>query len=48
MTTGCWFAVIAVLLAVLAAGCTDRGGASSDNDRHPVFYGGVSGGGTRP
>jgi hypothetical protein len=48
MTTRCWFAVIAVLFAVLAAGCTDSGGAGSDNDRQPVFYGGVSGGGTRP
>ena len=44
----CRFAVIAVLLAVFAPGCTDSGGAGPDNNRHPVFYGGVSGGGTRP
>jgi hypothetical protein len=39
--------VIGLLLTLLVVGCAD-GGASSDNDKHPVFYGGVNGGGTRP
>jgi hypothetical protein len=40
-------AVIWLLLSLLAAGCADTGGAS-DNDRRGVFYGGISGGGSRP
>ena len=48
MTTRRWFAVMALLLAVLAASCAESGGAGSDNDKHPVFYGGVSAGGARP
>jgi hypothetical protein len=48
MKTRCWFAVIELLLAMLAAGCADSGAADSDNDRHPVFYGGATGGGVRP
>jgi hypothetical protein len=40
-------ALIALLLTLLPAGCADSG-ASSDNDKHPVFYGGVNGGGSRP
>jgi hypothetical protein len=47
MRRSCRFAVIALLLAALA-GCAESGSDSSDSDRHPVFYGGVSGGGTRP
>jgi hypothetical protein len=34
-------------LLLLAAGCADNGTAS-DNDKPPVFYGGVSSGGSRP
>src|SRR5215469_11162002 len=41
------FAVLGLVLPLLAAGCADTG-SSSDNDRHSVFYGGVSGGGLRP
>jgi hypothetical protein len=41
------FAVIGLLLALLTAGCADTG-ATSDNDKRGVFYGGVSAGGTRP
>lgn len=40
-------AVLGLLLTTLAAGCADNG-AASGNDRRPVFYGGVSGGGTWP
>ena len=36
------------VVAVLAAGCADSGGAGSDSERHPVFYGGVAAGGARP
>jgi len=40
-------AVIWFLLSLLVAGCADTG-AASDNDRRGVFYGGISGGGSRP
>ncbi len=39
-------AVIGFLL-LLMVGCAETG-ATSDNDKRPVFYGGVNGGGTRP
>src|SRR5580692_3967705 len=42
-----WFSVMALMLSLLAAGCADSG-ATSDNDKRGVFYGGVSAGGTRP
>lgn len=42
-----WLALIGVCLFLLA-GCVESGGAGADSDKHPVFYGGVSGGGTRP
>ena len=41
------FAVVGLLLALLTAGCADTG-STSDNDKRGVFYGGVTGGGTRP
>jgi hypothetical protein len=41
------FALIGLLLSLLAAGCADSG-AASDDKRHPVFYGGTTGGGTWP
>jgi hypothetical protein len=47
MRTRCIFAVIGLMLAVLAAGCADTGG-TSDNDKRGVFYGVITGGGTRP
>jgi hypothetical protein len=47
MKTRRGFAVIRLLLVLLTAGCTDTG-TTSDNDKHGVFYGGVSAGGTRP
>jgi hypothetical protein len=47
MRTRGWISSIAVLLSLLATGCTDTG-AASDNDRHGGFYGGVSGGMSRP
>ncbi len=47
MSTRFWLALIGLVLSVLAGGCTDSGTAS-DNDKHGVFYGGVSAGGTRP
>jgi hypothetical protein len=40
-------ALIGLLLTLLSAGCAATG-ATSDDDKHPVFYGGVNGGGTRP
>lgn len=40
-------ALIGFVLALSAAGCADRDTAS-DNDKHGVFYGGVSAGGNRP
>ena len=42
-----WFrlAVIGILLLLVGGGCSDTG-ASSDNDKRGVFYGGVSGGRT--
>jgi hypothetical protein len=42
-----WISAIALMLLLMAAGCTDPG-ATSDNDKRGVFYGGVSAGGTRP
>jgi hypothetical protein len=47
MRTRRGLAVIGFLLALLATGCADPG-ATSDNDKRGVFYGGVSAGGTRP
>ena len=47
MRTRWWFAVAGLLLALWGAGCTDTGTAS-DNDKRPVFYGGVTGGHTSP
>jgi hypothetical protein len=47
MRTRFWFGVIGLLLALLAAGCADTG-TTSDNDKHGVLYGGVSGGRTWP
>ena len=47
MRTRRGFVVIGLLLALLAAGCADTG-ATSDNDKRGVFYGGVSAGGARP
>ncbi len=38
---------LAVLACVIVAGCAQRG-SSSDEDRPGGFYGGVSGGMTRP
>jgi hypothetical protein len=42
-----WLALIGLVLSLSAAGCADPGTAS-DNDKHGVFYGGVSAGGARP
>jgi hypothetical protein len=42
-----WLLVIGLLFLLLPTGCTDTG-AAPDNDKRGVFYGGVSGGGTRP
>jgi hypothetical protein len=47
MRTRRGFAVIGLLLALLTAGCADTG-ATSDDDKRGVFYGGVSAGGARP
>jgi hypothetical protein len=47
MRTNSWFAVVGLLLTLLFAGCADTGSASDDGKR-PVFYGGVTGGGTWP
>ncbi|MBV8507166.1 MAG: hypothetical protein JOZ11_15330 [Alphaproteobacteria bacterium] len=51
MSTRRGFAAIGLLLALLTAGliagCADTG-STSDNDKRGVFYGGVTGGGTRP
>ena len=41
------FFAVGLLLASLTAGCADSG-AASDNDKRPVFYGGVSSGVSRP
>lgn len=38
---------IGLLLTLLATGCADSR-AASDNDKRPVFYGGVSSGGSPP
>jgi hypothetical protein len=40
-------AAIWLFLSLLLAGCADTG-AASDNDKRGVFYGGISGGGSRP
>jgi hypothetical protein len=42
-----WFSAVGLLFALLSAGCADSG-AASNNDKRPMFYGGVSGGGTWP
>jgi len=42
-----WFALFGFLVAASLAGCAGPGGAS-DDDRRPVFYGGVTGGHTSP
>jgi hypothetical protein len=47
MKRGHWFSAMGLVLSLLAAGCTDAG-ATSDNDKRGVFYGGVSAVGTRP
>lgn len=47
MRTRFWLALIAVSLSLLAAGCADTG-AGSDDDKRGSFYGGITGGGTRP
>ena len=47
MKRGYWFSAMALVLLLMAAGCTDSG-AASDNDKRGVFYGGVSTGGTLP
>ena len=47
MKRGHWFSAMGLMLSLLAAGCADAG-ATSDNDKRGVFYGGVSAGGTRP
>jgi hypothetical protein len=47
MRTNSWFAIVGLLLTLLGAGCANTGSASGD-DKHPVFYGGVTGGGTWP
>jgi hypothetical protein len=41
-----WFSVMMLMLSLLATACADTG-ATSDNDKRGVFYGGVSAG-TRP
>jgi hypothetical protein len=45
--TKSWVALIALLLSLFFAGCVGSG-AASDDDKHPVFYGGVTGGGSWP
>ena len=47
MNPGRGFAVIGLLLVLLMAGCADTG-STSDNDKRGVFYGGITGGATRP
>jgi hypothetical protein len=47
MPTRFWPAVIGLVLSVLIGGCT-ASGTAADDDKHPVFYGGVTAGGTRP
>jgi hypothetical protein len=42
-----WLALIGLVLSVLIGGCT-ASGTAADDDKHPVFYGGVTAGGTRP
>jgi hypothetical protein len=42
-----WLALIGLVLSLAIAGCADTG-ATSDNDKRGVFYGGVSGGHTWP
>lgn len=42
-----WLAVAGLLLLLAVAGCTDTA-AGSDSDKRGVFYGGISGGHTRP
>jgi hypothetical protein len=40
-------ALIGLLLTLWSAGCAETG-TTSDNDKRPVFYGGVNGGVTQP
>lgn len=47
MKRASWLAVIGLMLSLLGAGCADRAN-SSDSTEHGGFYGGVSGGWTRP
>jgi hypothetical protein len=47
MPTRFWLVLIALVLCLSTAGCADPGTAS-DNNKHGVFYGGASVGGTRP
>jgi len=44
MTIASWLALVGLLLI---AGCA-AGGNGSDNDKQGGFYGGVTGGGSRP
>jgi hypothetical protein len=39
--------LIGLFLSLVLAGCADSG-AGADNDKHRVFYGGVTGGHTWP
>jgi hypothetical protein len=47
MPTRCSLVLLGLVLSLSTAGCADSGTAS-DNDKHGVFYGGASVGGTRP
>ncbi|MBO0739445.1 MAG: hypothetical protein J2P48_23395 [Alphaproteobacteria bacterium] len=47
MGTRLWLSGVMLVLTLLAAGCADSG-AASDNDKRPVFYGGVSSGVSLP
>src|SRR3981081_2821779 len=47
MRTATLIAVLVMLLSLLVAGWAGTG-VASDNDRRAVFYGGISGGGSRP
>jgi hypothetical protein len=42
-----WLAVIGLVLTGLIGGCA-ASGTAADADKHPVFYGGATVGGTRP
>jgi hypothetical protein len=47
MRKSSWLAWMGLLLLLAAAGCAQTN-AASDNNKDPVFYGGVSSGGVRP